>query len=117
MNEILENIESNLISGERILLKTKKLLRLRPDKSNNIEQWINLELKGYNKTDSISLEYMIKTNRWNNKEKTEGYWWSLSGIESYIEAQKQSLNVLVFQILMVIMLFQQQNLLQTILMT
>ena len=85
--ELLTDIELDRISGEKLLLKAKRLLRFRPDKDKNIEKWLNLELKGYNRS-SFDKKYMTKTGRWENKEKKNAYRGPLAQIEAQIEAQK-----------------------------
>jgi hypothetical protein len=89
VKELIDDIELYRISGEQLLLKTKRLLRLNPNL--DIEKWIDYELKGY-KSSELGKEYMTKTGRWINKEKGEGYWMPLAQVEASIDAQKIKLS-------------------------
>jgi hypothetical protein len=88
--EILADIELDRITGEKILLKTKRLLRLRPEKDNDIEEWIDYELRGYD-NGSISEDYMEQTKRWTNEEHSSGYFESLVQIETLIKVNEKKL--------------------------
>lgn len=87
--ELLDDIELSRLSAEALLLKASRLARWVG--SEEIKCWINLEMKGYNSSNEISLKYMGKTGRWTNKEKNEGYWGPLAQHEAAIAAENVKL--------------------------
>lgn len=89
--ELLDDIELSRISGEQLLLKMKRLVRLTADTQTS--QWIDYELRGYKSTD-YGKQLMSKTGRWIDKDKNTGYWSSLCQIEAHIESNKIKLSCL-----------------------
>lgn len=89
--ELLDDIELFRISGEQLLLKSKRLARLTVN--SELDVWLDLELKGYT-NDDIGKQYMDKIGRWTDKNEGKGYWIPLSQVEASIEAQKLKLNCL-----------------------
>ena len=87
--ELLDDIELNRMSAEHLLLKATRLARWVG--SDEIQQWLRLEMIGYNDTNPISLKYMTITGRWVNREKGLGYWGPLAQQEAAIEAEKAKL--------------------------
>ena len=87
--ELLDDIELNRMSAEHLLLKATRLARWVG--SDEIQQWLRLEMIGYNDTNPISLKYMTITGRWINREKGLGYWGPLAQQEAAIEAEKAKL--------------------------
>lgn len=83
--ELLEDIELSRLSAESLLLKVSRLARWVG--SEEIKYWINLEMKGYNSSNDISLKYMGITGRWVNREELTGYWGPLAQQEATLEAQ------------------------------
>lgn len=83
--ELLDDIELSRLSAEALLLKASRLARWVG--SDEIKYWINLEMKGYNASNEISIKYMGITGRWTNKEEGLGYWGPLAQHESAIEAE------------------------------
>lgn len=83
--ELLDDIELSRLSAESLLLKASRLARWVG--SDEIKYWINLEMKGYNGSNEISLKYMGITGRWVNREEKKGYWGPLAQQEAALEAQ------------------------------
>lgn len=90
--ELLDDIELSRLSAESLLLKASRLARWVG--SDEIKYWINLEMKGYNSSNDISLKYMEITGRWINKEEGKGYWGPLAQQEAALEAQNIKLRSL-----------------------
>ena len=84
--ELLDDIELGRLSADKLLLKCSRLARFAG--SDETQEWISLEMTGYNLTDPISLLYMTKTGRWTNYEKKQGYWGPLAQQEASVEALK-----------------------------
>ena len=83
--ELLDDIELSRLSAESLLLKASRLARWVG--SDEIKYWINLEMKGYNGSNEVSLKYMGITGRWVNREEQKGYWGPLAQQEAVLEAQ------------------------------
>jgi hypothetical protein len=83
--ELLDDIELSRLSAESLLLKASRLARWVG--SDEIKYWINLEMKGYNGSNEVSLKYMGITGRWVNREEQKGYWGPLAQQEAALEAQ------------------------------
>lgn len=90
--ELLDDIELSRLSAEPLLLKVSRLARLIG--SEKIKYWINLEMKGYNSSNPISLKYMGLTGRWIKKDTNEGYWGALAQHEATIEAENIKLRTM-----------------------
>lgn len=90
--ELLDDIELSRLSAESLLLKASRLARWVG--SDEIKYWINLEMKGYNGSNEISLKYMGITGRWKNREEKKGYWGPLAQHEAALEAQNIKLRSL-----------------------
>lgn len=90
--ELLDDIELSRLTAESLLLKASRLARWVG--SDEIKYWINLEMKGYNSSNDISLKYMEITGRWINKEEGKGYWGPLAQQEAALEAQNIKLRSL-----------------------
>ena len=82
--ELLDDIELSRIPAESLLLKASRLARWVG--SDEIKYWINLEMKGYNAKNEISLKYMDTTGRWTDKIKEKGYWGPLAQQKAALEA-------------------------------
>ncbi len=96
LEELLTDIELDRNEWQQILLKTKRLLRLRPD--IQIEKWIDLELFGYKnkepfKKGTFSYKFMELTGRFSNFERTEGITSSFLSIDSFLDAEKTKLKL------------------------
>jgi hypothetical protein len=87
--ELLDDIELNRMSTENLLLKATRLARWMG--SEEIQQWLKLEMIGYNNTEKVSLKYMSITGRWEDREKGTGYWGPLAQQVAAIEAEKAKL--------------------------
>ncbi|KAF0144194.1 MAG: hypothetical protein FD156_2010 [Nitrospirae bacterium] len=87
--ELLDDIELNRMSAEHLLLKATRLARWMG--SEETQQWLRLEMIGYNSTDEISVKYMSLTGRWINRAKGIGYWGPLAQQEAAIAAEKAKL--------------------------
>lgn len=87
--ELLDDIELNRMSAEHLLLKATRLARWMG--SEETQQWLRLEMIGYNNTDDISVKYMSLTGRWIDREKGIGYWGPLAQQEAGIAAEKAKL--------------------------
>ena len=83
--ELLDDIELSRLSVESLLLKASRLARWVG--SDEIKYWINLEMKGYNSSNEISLKYMGVTGRWVKREEEKGYWGPLAQQEAALESQ------------------------------
>ncbi len=90
--ELLNDIELSRLSAESLLLKASRLARWVG--SDEIKYWINLEMKGYNSSNDISLKYMGITGRWTDREEGKGYWGPLAQQEAVLEAQNIKLRSL-----------------------
>ncbi len=84
--ELLDDIELNRLSAEKLLLKASRLARLAG--SAEIRKWLVYETQGYNSTDEVSLRYMTLTGRWTDYEEKKGYWGPLGQQEASIDANK-----------------------------
>jgi hypothetical protein len=82
--ELLEDIELRKLSGETLILKATRLARL--VNSEKIQNWLRYELRGYNSTDELALEYISKTGRWIKRQEKTGYFAPLATQESAIQA-------------------------------
>jgi hypothetical protein len=82
--ELLDDIELGRISSEQMLLKCTRLARFTG--SDEVREWLRLEMGGYNSTDPVSLAYMSRTGRWVDQEKKQGYWGPLAQQEASIDA-------------------------------
>ncbi len=78
--ELLDDIELNRISAEQLLLKASRLARWMG--SEEIQQWLKLEMTGYDNS-KVALKYMSITGRWTDREKGMGYWGATSPTGSY----------------------------------
>lgn len=87
--ELLDDIELNRMSAEHLLLKATRLARWMG--SEETQQWLRLEMIGYNSTDEISVKYMSLTGRWVDRAKGTGYWGPLAQQEAAIGAEKAKL--------------------------
>lgn len=87
--ELLDDIELNRMSAEHLLLKATRLARWMG--SEETQQWLKLEMIGYNSTEEISLKYMSLTGRWVDRAKGIGYWGPLAQQEASIGAEKAKL--------------------------
>ena len=87
--ELLDDIELSRTNVENLILKASRLARWVG--SEEVRQWLKLEMGGYNSSDEISLKYMGLTGRWVDKEKNTGYWGPLAEQEATIDAQKAKL--------------------------
>lgn len=90
--ELLDDIELSRLPAESLLLKASRLARWVG--SDEIKYWINLEMKGYNGSNEISLKYMGVTGRWTNREEKKGCWGPLAQHEAALEAQNIKLRSL-----------------------
>lgn len=84
VQELLDDIELSRLSGEALILKTTRLARL--VNSEEIQTWLEYELRGYNSRDKLSLKYMGKTGRWSNYEEKTGHWGPLAQQEGAMQA-------------------------------
>jgi hypothetical protein len=82
--ELLDDIELGRLEAEKLLLKCSRLARLVG--SDEIQAWIELEMRGYNFVDRVSIKYMGLTGRWTDYQKKEGYWGPLAQQEASIRA-------------------------------
>ncbi len=87
--ELLDDIELNRMSAEHLLLKATRLARWMG--SEETQEWLRLEMNGYNNSEEVSLKYMSITGRWIDRQKGWGYWGPLAQQEATIEAEKAKL--------------------------
>jgi hypothetical protein len=87
--ELLDDIELGRTDAERLLLKTSRLVRWVG--SQEVRDWIQLELRGYNSSDPTSIKYMNLTGRWIDVDKNTAYWGPLAQQEASINAEKAKL--------------------------
>lgn len=90
--ELLDDLELSRLSAESLLLKASRLARWVG--SEEIKYWIDLEMKGYNSSNLISVKYMGITGRWLDKEKGTGYWGPLAQQEAALVAETTKLRSL-----------------------
>src|ERR1700682_6523795 len=87
--ELLDDIELSRLDADKLLLKCSRLARLAG--SEEVQEWIGFEIRGYNSQDSISLKYMGLTGRWTDYKGKKGYWGPLAQQEASIQAQNAKL--------------------------
>ncbi len=87
--ELLDDIELNRMSAEHLLLKASRLARWMG--SEETQQWLKLEMTGYNNVEETSLKYMTLTGRWIDRAKGIGYFGPLAQQEAAIEAERAKL--------------------------
>lgn len=87
--ELLDDVELSRLGAESLLLKAMRLARL--SGSDEVRQWLNLEMGGYNSTGPVSLKYMGQTGRWISRAENKGYWGPLAQQEARIDALKVQL--------------------------
>lgn len=87
--ELLDDIELSRTNAESLILKASRLARWVG--SEEIRNWLKLEMNGYNGSDPLSLKYMYITGCWINKDKNQGYWGPLAQQEAAIIAEKAKL--------------------------
>lgn len=88
-SELLDDIELDRLPSDKLILKANRLARLAG--SDEIRQWLGLEMRGYNSTDPISLRYMSLTGRWTDFAEKKGWWGPLGQQEAAIEAKKSQI--------------------------
>lgn len=91
-SELLDDIELSKLPAEALILKASRLARLTG--TDEIRQWLSLELGGYYGKDPVSEKYMSMTGRWIDRNEGTGYWGPLSQQEAKIEAQKIKLSLM-----------------------
>lgn len=89
--ELLDDIELQRLEADKLLLKCSRLARLAG--TDEIKQWIKLEMEGYSTSKQLSDYYMSRTGRWSNFEEKTGYWGPLAQIEENIRVQRQRIDV------------------------
>ncbi|KQN08351.1 hypothetical protein [Sphingomonas sp. Leaf28] len=89
--ELLDDIELQRLEADKLLLKCSRLARLAG--TDEIKQWIKLEIEGYSTSKQLSDYYMSRTGRWSNFEEQTGYWGPLAQIEENIRVQRQRIDV------------------------
>jgi hypothetical protein len=82
--EIMDDVELKRVNAQSILLKATRLARYVDNEE--VRKWLRLEMQGYSSKDEISLKYMLKTRRWIDKAKGEGYWAPLSQLVALKES-------------------------------
>lgn len=87
--ELLDDIELSRTNPESLILKASRLARWVG--SDEVRDWLKLEMSGYNATNPTSLKYMTLTGRWTDYEKKLGYWGPLAQQEAGIEAERAKL--------------------------
>jgi hypothetical protein len=90
--ELLDDIELGRLDADKLLLKCSRLARLAG--SEEIQDWIGFEMRGYNSRDSTSLKYMGLTGRWTDYKEKKGYWGPFAQQEATIQAQNATLAAL-----------------------
>jgi hypothetical protein len=92
---LLDDIELSRLSGEPLILRATRLARL--INSEEIQSWLQYELKGYTCKSELEIKYMTKTRRWANEdedkdedededEEYRAYWESFAHQEAAIQA-------------------------------
>lgn len=89
--EIIDDIEFKRINPQSVLLKATRLARYVDNEE--IRRWLRFEMQGYSSIDEISLKYMLKTRRWTDREKLEGYWMPLSQFAALKESYSTKLRL------------------------
>lgn len=88
--ELLDDIELSRLSGEPLILRATRLARL--INSEEIQSWLQYELKGYTCENELEIKYITKTGRWANEDEDEDdeedrtYWESFAQQEAAIQA-------------------------------
>lgn len=88
-SELLDDIELDRLSSDKLVLKASRLARLAG--SDEIRTWLSFEMQGYIIADPIAKKYISLTGRWTSYEKEQGYFGPLGQQEHLIEALKANL--------------------------
>ena len=89
--ELLDDIELQRLDADKLLLKCSRLARLAG--TDEIKQWMKLEMEGYNGGKELSDYYMSRTGRWTDFAERKGCWGPLAQIEENIRVQKLRIDV------------------------
>ncbi|SFG32217.1 hypothetical protein SAMN05518801_11656 [Novosphingobium sp. CF614] len=84
--DLLDDIELDRLSADKLLLKANRLARLTG--SEETQQWLGYEMRGYNSQDDLSLRYMTLTGRWTDYENQKGHYGPLGQHVATIDATK-----------------------------
>ncbi|MET0240418.1 MAG: hypothetical protein ABW184_11040 [Sphingobium sp.] len=84
--ELLDDIELDRLTAEKLLLKANRLARIAG--SDEIQEWLGYEMRGYNGQAPNSLRYMTLTGRWTDINEKKGYYAPLAVHEQTIETCK-----------------------------
>ncbi|MFH2054879.1 MAG: hypothetical protein ABIJ61_02865 [bacterium] len=87
--ELLDDIELDRLSPDKLLLKVTRLARL--TESERIQKWLTFEMVGYTSKDMLALEYMGYTGRWIDLSKGTGYWGPLAQQDAQIKSAEKAL--------------------------
>lgn len=90
--DLLDDIELGRLESDKLLLKCARLARI----TGNVvvQEWIQLELRGYHSTGETARKYLNATGRWINIEKNQAYWGSLATQEAIIASGKARLEAM-----------------------
>lgn len=89
---IIDSIELSNNDSESILLKCTRLARYIDDEETR--EWLNLEQNGYRNKSKNRSEFLDKTNRWTDKEKTKFLPLSIGEIEATIVSQENKVKTI-----------------------
>ena len=84
--DLLDDLELDRLPADKLLLKVSRLARLAG--SEEIQQWLGYEIRGYNSHDDLSFRYMRLTGRWTDYENKRGHYGPLGQHAANIEATK-----------------------------
>jgi hypothetical protein len=90
--ELVEDIERDRLSAERIVYKANRLARA-VDDADTLE-WLSFELNGYNADDERAIHCLRITGRYLSEDRKNGYFASIGGLEADIKCCQRELEVL-----------------------
>lgn len=92
VKDLLEDIELDRSSGDKLILKASRLARIVD--AEEIKEWLRFELSGFKRDNDTSIKYMGITGRWIKRDDNKGYWITLAAIEAIIETENFKLKIM-----------------------
>jgi len=93
--DLLDDLELSRLSAEALLLKATRLARLAGTPED--QEWLGLELVGYNNDSPVAQKYMDLTGRWVDPSENKAYWGPLAQHDATLDALKLQMSTLTTQ--------------------